>query len=94
MPKLDRRKLLHAGIAFAVPIGGVSLLSGCQQPTENAKNNVSSNAGETDESVARWQFPFLTHQYLLPLTLWFTPGSGGGALKRNSQVRSVEQAAR
>ena len=51
MPRLDRRKLLHAGIVYAVPIGGVSLLSGCQQPTENANDNSSSNVGETDESV-------------------------------------------
>ena len=41
----------------------------------------------------RWHSPFLTHQYSRPLTLWFTPGSGGGALKRSSQVGLVEQTA-
>lgn len=51
MPELDRRKLLQAGIALTVPIGGLSLLSGCQQPTDNANNNGSSNDGPADESV-------------------------------------------
>ena len=51
MPKLDRRKLLHAGLVFAVPIGGVSLLSGCQQATVNAKDSGSPKVVETDESV-------------------------------------------
>ncbi len=49
MQNLDRRKLLHAGIAFAVPFGGMSLLSGCQQSTDNA--NGSPNVGKTDEPV-------------------------------------------
>jgi hypothetical protein len=41
----------------------------------------------------RWHSPFFTDQSLLPLTLWFTWGSGGGALKRSSQVGLVEQTA-
>ena len=51
MPNLDRRRLLRAGIALAVPFGGMSLLSGCQQSTDNTKNDSSENVGETDESV-------------------------------------------
>ena len=53
MPNLDRRKLLHAGIALAVPLGATSLLNGCQQSKDNANNDGSPNVGETDESVVK-----------------------------------------
>jgi predicted enzyme related to lactoylglutathione lyase len=53
MPNLDRRKLLRAGIALAVPFGGMSLFSGCQQSTDITKNDGSPNVGETNESVAQ-----------------------------------------
>lgn len=53
MQKLDRRKLLQAGIALAVPFGGISLLSGCQQSTDNANNDDSPIVGETDTSVVK-----------------------------------------
>jgi hypothetical protein len=47
MPDLDRRKLLHAGIALTAPLGGMSLLGGCQQSTESTNNDASLNVGET-----------------------------------------------
>ena len=54
MKNLDRRKLLHAGIALTVPFGSMSLLSRCQQsPDKKAKNDGSTNVGETGESVAK-----------------------------------------
>ncbi len=55
MPTVDRRKLLHAGIAgvaLAVPLGGVSLLTGCQQPTNN-KNNDSTKVGASGQSAVK-----------------------------------------
>ena len=52
MSNLDRRKLLGAGIALAVPFGGMSLLNGFQESKDNANNDGSPNDGETDESVA------------------------------------------
>lgn len=51
MQILDRRKLLHAGIALAVPFSGVSLFSGCQQSTDDEDNDGSPKVGEADESV-------------------------------------------
>jgi len=36
--------------------------------------------------VERWHSPSLTHQCSLPLTLWFTPDSGGGVLEKEGQV--------
>ena len=53
MPNLDRRKLLHAGIVFAVPFGGMSLLSGFQQSTDNTNNDGSPHIGETNEPVLK-----------------------------------------
>ena len=54
MKNLDRRKLLHAGIALTVPFGSMSLLSRCQQSTDKkAKNDGSLADSETDKSVAK-----------------------------------------
>ena len=53
MPNLDRRKLLCAGIALAVPFGGMSLLGGCQKPADNSNNDGSPNVGETLQSVVK-----------------------------------------
>ena len=53
MPNLDRRKLLRAGIALAVPFGGMSLLSGFQQSTDKTNDDGSPNVGATDESVVK-----------------------------------------
>ncbi len=43
MPNLDRRNLLHAGVALAVPFGGMFLHSESQQST-SAKGNQDSEA--------------------------------------------------
>lgn len=53
MENLDRRKLLHAGIAFAVPLTGLSLLSGCQQSADKTNDHETSEVGDTDDSVAK-----------------------------------------
>lgn len=50
MQNLDRRKLLQAGIAVAVPLGSLSLLSGCQNATDNSSNDDSANVGESSQS--------------------------------------------
>ena len=39
MPNLDRRELLHAGIALTVPFGSMSLLSRFQQSTDKPKRD-------------------------------------------------------
>lgn len=49
MTNLDRRKLLHAGIAWAVPLGTISLLSGCKESADVARPEGSSSAGPTNE---------------------------------------------
>lgn len=51
MPNIDRRKLLHAGIALAVPLGSISLFGGCQQSTENANDEEATQSNETDNTV-------------------------------------------
>ena len=53
MPNLDRRKLLHAGIAFAVPMGSMSFLSGCQPASDSSNNDDSSNVVAAESSVAK-----------------------------------------
>ena len=50
MPNLDRRNLLHAGMAFAVPFGGITMFSAGRPSTEKT---ASPDAG--DASVARPQ---------------------------------------
>ncbi len=57
MPNLERRKLLHAGIVLAVPFGGISLLSGCQQVTDDAGNDDSPNVGESNDLVVNQSKP-------------------------------------
>lgn len=49
MPNLDRRNLLHAGIALAAPIGGISLLFGDQQTTSSPHNHNSQDERENQE---------------------------------------------
>lgn len=49
MKQLDRRDLFHAGIALAVPVGGISLFSGCQQ----ALDETSSDESSDDESAEK-----------------------------------------
>jgi len=51
MTSLDRRKLLHAGIAFAVPLGSMPLLSGLQESAKKASNDETLQEGETKNSV-------------------------------------------
>jgi predicted enzyme related to lactoylglutathione lyase len=43
MPNLDRRKILHAGVALAVPFGVASLFGGCQQSTGKSDTDNSDN---------------------------------------------------
>ena len=50
MSELDRRKLLTAGIALAIPLGGMSLVGGCQRSTDNENTGGSPEGHETDES--------------------------------------------
>lgn len=53
MSNLDRRKLLHLGIAAAIPLGSISLLSGCQQSTDDAKKEDPKQANSTDPDKAQ-----------------------------------------
>ena len=53
MPNIDRRKLLHVGIAFAMPWGVTSLLSGCGRTADNSNSDGSTSAGETDKPSAK-----------------------------------------
>ena len=48
MADLDRRKLLRAGIAFALPMGGIALLGGCQ-PTDETVDDGKTTGGESPE---------------------------------------------
>lgn len=51
MQNLDRRRLLHASMAVAIPWAGMSLLCGCQPAAEQVNNDGTPDAGETDSSV-------------------------------------------
>jgi predicted enzyme related to lactoylglutathione lyase len=48
MTDLDRRKLLHAGVGLAIPIGIVPLLAGCQPTESKSTDDVSSAIGRTE----------------------------------------------
>lgn len=50
MSELDRRKLLTVGIALAIPLGGMSLIGGCQRSEEDENTGGSPKGNETDES--------------------------------------------
>lgn len=55
MPKLDRRKLLHAGMMLTLPLGGMAILGGCQSLADSEeqqdKNGESSGAEINSDST-------------------------------------------
>jgi len=54
MSNLDRRKLLGAGIGLMVPLGALSLFSGCEQTKDDSNNNDdSSKVGKTEKSDSK-----------------------------------------
>jgi hypothetical protein len=54
---------------------------------------IGANRVKWPTTLTRWHSSFLTPRSSGVLTLWFTPDSGGGALKRSSRVGLVEQTA-